>query len=113
MSFDTQIRIFAVSPAALTPASVAGLSAVFAADAQDGAQTVRTLCCGWDDEAHTRLRALSFGSTFAPLPLADGRVAVAGLWSLALLAALESGELGFAAEELTVEQLAALRPVTE
>lgn len=79
--------------------------------AQDGDNVYKTLLCGWDDTAQTRKRAVAFGKTASVLPCNDGRLRAAGLPSLALIAAWESGQIE--AEELTEAQFVALAPEAE
>lgn len=108
MNFSTIYRIFAVDPQVLTN-GIENLVTAYGSPAYDGHEMIQTICCGWDDTEHTQLRALRFADTFAPVQLADGRVAVSGLWALSLLAARDAGQLPFPSEELTPNQLAALK----
>jgi len=99
MTFEDTPRSFAFEAALV--AQLPTLIDAYGADAPDGAETVRTLLCHWDDAAHTRKRAgsLSHG-TVKPSSRPDGRLVVTGLWSTALIAAWQSGAIAGAIEEL-------------
>jgi len=107
-----QHRIIAISAAdfqRLFPS----LLATYGRDLPDGEHVVHTIAGHWDDDEHTRVRAASLADgTITGLPLVDGRIAFAALWPDELIAAWESGSLP-EVEELTVGQLAALRPQEE
>jgi len=102
-------------PASLL-ADVPGLRDDYGHDAPDGPRTVRCLCAGWDDTAHTRLRAMELPSTATAVALTDGTFAFGpAFWSEAIEAALTLGEDDRLADvtEITPEQLESLRPEPE
>lgn len=109
MSFDTQWRWAAFPPEML--GDYPAMLEAFGEVASDGRKTYATLVCGWDDEAHTKRRAMSLTDeppTVGMAPLIDGRLCVGGLWTLAIVAAWQGGALP-QVEELTEEQFEALR----
>jgi hypothetical protein len=110
MNFLTTFRTFAF-PEALVE-QLPELTEQFGEDAQDGLLTVKTIACGWDDSAHTRLRALRFPETASLTDLIDGRKAYTALWTLKLIEAFENGLLE-GVQELTAEEFQALLAVYE
>jgi hypothetical protein len=107
MAFSTTFRTFAF-PSDLID-QLPALIEQFGEDAQDGNQTIKTICCGWDDTEHTRMRALMFPTTASLTDLVDGRKAYTALWVEGLLAAFEAGQLP-SVQELTIEELQDLIP---
>lgn len=63
------------------------------------------------EEGELILRSLSYPTTASTTPLADGRHAFTGYWSLSILAAVETGNV--IASEITPEQLSDLTPAIE
>jgi hypothetical protein len=108
MAFSTTFRTFAF-PSDLVD-QLPALIEQFGEDAQDGNETYKTICCGWDDTEHTRMRALMFPTTASLADLIDGRKAYTALWVEGLLAAFEAG-LFPDVQELTLEELQPLIPV--
>lgn len=113
MSFDTQPRTLAFTAA--TMQAVLADESLHAplpeAPLRPGSRVVPCVCGGRDQTGEPLvLRALLYPGTAQVTPLADGRFAFTGHWSLAVLAAMQSGE--YVAEELTAEELAALLPVS-
>ena len=97
-------------------ARIAELVALYGADLpscpkRSDSPSIRCICGGLDREESNDLRAVSYPETAVTLPLTDGRHAFHGYWSLALLAALASGEV--TGEEITLEQFESLRTTQE
>jgi len=113
MSFDTTYRYFAFSPAILASATALrdgfGDLANTAPDA-NGVE-IQTLLCGLDNSDTGKLRALTLGVTAVPLVLSDGRYCLGGYWTDVVKSAFESGQIE--GEELTVEQVKALTPLSD
>jgi hypothetical protein len=109
-NFSTSFKIFAFPPQLI--AQLPELIENFGDEAADGNLIVKTICCGYDDSAMTRFRALRFPETVSLTELTDGRFAYTALWSNALLEAFKSGMFP-EVQELTQEELAALLPVVE
>ena len=108
--FDNAPRTFAFPLTELV--RLDGLVTIYGADLPDvpkrtDSPTTRCLCGGLDREGSDDLRSLDHPTTASTTPLTDGRHAYRAYWSLALLAALDSGDV--TGEELTDAQLAALR----
>lgn len=111
MSFETSERWAAFDPSLFE--NLPALISQYGSVANDGPEQFATLLAFYDDTARTRLRAAWYDpnnpddNTLSPVVLTDGRVAVYGLWSAALVAAWQAGEIE--AEELTAEQVETLR----
>ena len=110
--FDTTIRYFAFSPALLANADAMrdayGAMANTAPD-HNGVE-IQTMLCGLDNVQTGKLRALHLGVTAIPIGLIDERQCLSGYWALAAVDAFNSGDID--AEELTLEEVKALTPIS-
>ncbi|MEO6055086.1 MAG: hypothetical protein ABIP97_13845 [Chthoniobacterales bacterium] len=107
MSFEKMERWAAFSPDLFE--NLPALISAYGSNAKDGHEIFDTLLAFYDDTSRTRIRAAWYDpsnpqdNTLVPTVLSDGRVAVYGLWSNAIVAAWQSGEIE--AEEFTAEQV--------
>ena len=117
MSFDTTKRYFAFNQ------NLLGLLGQLRAQHGGTANTapnrkgkskgveVETLICALDNTDTGAYRAGVFGESIMPIRLTDGRLCIGGYWTTSSIAAFESGSIK--GEELTMEQVKALQPVSE
>lgn len=113
-NFEKTPRIFAFPLSEL--ARLSALVLAYGADlplvpTKPDSPVIRCVAGGLDRAGSDDLRGLDFPTTANALPLADGRFAFSGCWSLALVDALQSGVV--TGEELSISQFQSLRPKDE
>jgi hypothetical protein len=113
MPFDTTYRYFAFDPALLNDVGTLRESMGDLADTapDHNGEQVQTLLCGLDNAETGKLRAIQLGTTAQPITLTDGRIALGGYWTEAVIAAFEAGQID--GEELTEAEVKTLQPVSD